>query len=67
MDPDCDGPLSEKCPDENEVCRSATGKYHGTQNWTAENESCLNWDDPGIDHIYYGKKNFVKSIGKTYI
>ena len=41
--------------DENEICRSATGKYHGVQNWSAENLPCVNWDDPGIGHVYYGK------------
>ena len=55
MDSECNkGPLSEKCPDENEICRPATGKYHGVQNWSAENLPCVNWDDPGIGHVYYG-------------
>ena len=57
-DSECEkGPLSEKCPDENEICRSATGKYHGVQNWSAENLPCLMWDDPEIGHVYYGKQS----------
>lgn len=57
-DSECDkGPLSEKCPDENEICRSATGKYHGVQNWSAENLPCLMWDDPEIGHVYYGNQS----------
>ena len=49
--------LSEQSPDSNIICQKPQNedgtypKYHGTQNWTINNQTCAYWDQ--INHILY--------------